>query len=144
MASRCAIASVRWSSASNFWTPNSFAAAICSIIACIDTLIAGIAILWLSLKSLIDLIEGSRTSSISGETLRPDAALTSMLPLVFDQMVMMPGMPRHTKSTLPEISASFITSLERNVAQSTSTSPRPAALACCSIIFWSCMIMNCM
>jgi len=82
--------------------------------------------------------------SISGETLRPVAALTSILPLVFDQIVMMPGMPRQTNSTLPEISASFITSLERNVAQSTLTSPRPAALACFSIIFWSSMTMNCM
>ena len=36
------------------------------------------------------------------------------------------------------------TSLERNVAQSTLTSPRPAALACFSIIFWSSMTMNCM
>ena len=88
---------------------------------------------------------GSRTSSISGETLKPVAPLTSMgMPLVFDQIVMMPGMPRHTKSTLPEMSASFITSLERNVAHSTETSPRPAALACLSIIFWSCMMKNCM
>ena len=38
--------------------------------------------------------------------------------MVFDQIVMMPGMPSETKSTVPEISASFITSLERNVAHS--------------------------
>jgi hypothetical protein len=125
--------------------PNSLAAAICRMTACIDTLTAGIAILWPSLKSLSDLIAGSRTSSISGETLKPVAPFTSIgVPLVFDQMVTMPGMPRQTKSTLPEISASFITSLERNVAQSIETSPRPAALACFSIIFWSCMMKNCM
>src|SRR5262245_65024141 len=79
--------------------PNSLAAAICRITACIDTFTAGIAILWPSLKSLIDLIAGSRTSSISGETLKPVAPFTSIgVPLVFDQTVMMPGMPRQTRS----------------------------------------------
>ena len=60
---------------------------------------------------------GSRTISINGDTLRPATPFTSIgVPLVFDQIVMMPGMPRQTKSNAPEISASFITSLERNVA----------------------------
>ena len=45
VASGCAIDTVRWSSASNFAGPNSFAAAICSMIACIDTFTAGMAIL---------------------------------------------------------------------------------------------------
>ena len=95
------------------------------------------------MKSFSDLIAGSRTISISGETLRPDAALTSFgVPLVFDQIVTMPGMPRETKSTEPEISASFITSLERKVAHSVVMS-RPAALACFSISFWSSMTMYC-
>src|SRR5262245_48652116 len=50
VASGWAIDTVRWSRASNLAAPNSFAAAICRMIACIDTLTAGIAILWLSLK----------------------------------------------------------------------------------------------
>ena len=115
------------------------------MIACIETFTAGIAILWPSLKSLIDLIDGSRDSRMSGDTLRPDAARTSIgVPFVLDQIVMMPGMPRQTKSTLPDSSASFITSLDRNWLNSAFTSPRPAALACFSIIFWSSMTMNCM
>ena len=43
-----------------------------------------------------------------------DALDLDGVPLVFDQIVMMPGMPSETKSTEPEISASFITSEERN------------------------------
>ena len=45
VASGCAIDTVRWSSAPNFAMPNSFAAAICSKIACIETFTAGMAIL---------------------------------------------------------------------------------------------------
>ena len=58
-----------------------------------------------------------------------------MVPRVFDQMVRTPGMPRQTKSTVREISASFITSLERKVAHSTAISPSPDAFACFSISF---------
>ena len=98
------------------------------MIACIETFTAGIAMRWFSLKSLIDLIDGSRTISISGDTLRPATPLTSTaIPLVFDQIVMMPGIPSETKSTEPEISASFITSEERKVAHSVVMS-RPGRL----------------
>ena len=114
------------------------------MIACIETFTAGIAMRWLSLKSLIDLIAGSRTISISGDTFSPATPFTSTgVPLVFDQIVMMPGMPSETKSTEPEISASFITSEERKVAHSVVTS-RPAALACFSISLSSCITMYCM
>ena len=52
-------------------------------------------------------------------------------------------MPSETKSTEPEISASFITSDERNVAHSVVMS-RPEAFACFSISFKSCITMYCM
>src|SRR5262249_35850566 len=89
VASRLAIDSVIGSRAWNLSAPSRFAAAICRMIACIDTFTAGSAILCSGLKSLSDLIEGSRTISISGDTLKPVDALTSIgVPLVFDQMVM--------------------------------------------------------
>ena len=114
------------------------------MIACMATFTAGSAMRWFSLKSLIDLMFGSRTISISGDTLRPATPFTSLaVPLVFDQIVMMPGMPSETKSTEPEISASFITSEERNVAHSVVMS-RPEAFACFSISFNSCITMYCM
>ena len=74
--------------------------------------------------------------------LKPVAPLTSTEPLVRSQMVIMPAMPSETKSTLPESSASFITSEERKVFHVTSMSPRPAALAPFSTSFMSSMIMS--
>ena len=41
VASGCAIETVRWSSALNFASPNALAAAICRMIACIETFTAG-------------------------------------------------------------------------------------------------------
>ena len=45
---------------------------------------------------------------------------------------------------LAESSASFMTSLERNVAQVTLKSPSPAAFAFFSMIFWSSITIICM
>ena len=75
------------------------------------------------------------TINASGSALRPAAAITPRFPFVLSQMVISPGTPSETNSTAPEISASFITSDERNVFHSTFTSPRPAALACFSTSF---------
>ena len=122
-------------------SPNSLLAQICSMIACIETLTAGRAILSLSVKSRMPLMCGLRVFSCNGRKLNPDAAFTC--PLVLAQMVAMPGTPRQTKSTLLESSASFITSLERKVAQLTLTSPRPCARACFSTIFWSSITIIC-
>ena len=83
----------------------------------------------------------SRTIRAIGIELRPDAPLTSMLPLVRSQMVISPGTPRETNWTLPDSSASFMTSEERKVFHCTVTSPSPAALACFSTSFWSSISM---
>jgi hypothetical protein len=56
-------------------------------------------------------------------------------------MVISPGTPSETKSTLPDSSASFMTSEERKVFHSTVMSPRPAVLARFSTSFWSSMSM---
>ncbi len=143
VASGCAIDTVSGSSFVALASPNSFIAAICSSIACIDTLTAGITMRSFSVKSLIDFTLGLRVMRNSGSWFSPDTPRTSMLPRVLAQIVAMPGMPRHTKSTEPEISASFITSDERNCDQATVTSPRPAFLASASISFWSSMMKNC-
>ena len=83
----------------------------------------------------------SRTINASGSAFRPAAPFTSIAPFVRSQIVIMPGTPSETKSMLPEISASFITSEERNVFHSIVMSPRPTALACFSTSFWSSISM---
>ena len=54
------------------------------------------------------------------------------LPCVRAQMVSNPGTPPETMSTEPESKASFIAAGLLKVAQTTLTSPTPAALACFS------------
>ncbi len=97
----------------------------------------------MSVKSLRPFTFGLRTLRASGIELSAEAPLTSITPLVRSQMVISPGTPRETKSTLPESKASFMTSEERKVFHSTLTSPRPAAFACFSTSCKSSMIMNC-
>ncbi|MBK7471598.1 MAG: hypothetical protein IPI73_14250 [Betaproteobacteria bacterium] len=83
------------------------------------------------------MIVALRVFSCSGSAFRPLTARTSMVPRVRAQIVPSPVMPRQTKSTLEESSASFITSLERNVAQVTFRSGMPASFASRSTIFLS-------
>ena len=141
MPSLWVIDTVRGSSLSLLASPNSLAAHICSSVACSDTFTAGNAILSFSVKSRMPLMWSLRVLSCSGMKFSPVTPLTC--PPVLAQMVAIPVGPRHTKSTLPESSASFITSLERKVAQVTFTSPRPCALACFSTSFWSSITISC-
>ena len=142
VASGCESETVSGSSFSNSLSPHSFAAAICSAVAWPETFTAGTAMRCWGVKSFSDLIAGSRTVSVQAIALRPLAARTSTLLRVRDQIVMIPVGPSAAKSRLPEINASFMTSLERNVDQSTVTSPRPASLACFSTSFWSSISMS--
>src|SRR5258708_7605244 len=88
--------------------PNSLAAAICRMIAGIETLIADSAMRSLSVKSRIDFTLGSAVLSQLDWLTRDEIPLISLdEPLVRDQTVRKPGGPLVTMLTLPDISASL-------------------------------------
>ena len=113
--------------------PHCLAAAICSIIAWIETLTAGSAILSWSVKSTMVLTLGLRVLSRIGCDEKAAMPLTAMgVPCVRDQIVSRPGTPPETMSTEPDSSASFMAAGLLKVAHTTLTSGMPAALACFS------------
>src|SRR3954462_3712788 len=92
--SGCDIDTVSGSSFALFSLPHSFSAAICMMIAGIETLTAVTAILSFSVRSLMLFIAGLFTLSHIGVSTMPATPLISLLdPLVRDQIVIIAGGP---------------------------------------------------
>ena len=135
---------VSGSSLAKLLCPHCLAAAICSIIACTETLTAGSAILSLSVKSVMLLMLGLRVLSRNGCDENAAMPFTAFaVPCVRAQIVSRPGTPPETISMDPDSSASFIAAGLLKVAHTTFTSGIPAALACFSSRRCLSMTLNC-
>src|SRR5438034_2356975 len=102
------------------------------MIACVDTLIDGTAILSFSVKSLIDCTSGLRTLRYSGYVVIADMPLTWTLALVLSHSVISDGAPTEMNWMAPLMIPSFITLGPATLTQLTLISPSPSPFACFS------------
>jgi hypothetical protein len=134
VASGGGIDTVKVSSLAKFSEPNVFAAAICSMMAWIETLTAGTAMRSVSLMSASDLIAGLRVLSRNGcEDIAAIPRTSFVVPFVFDHNSRRPGAPPDAMSMVPDSKASLTAAGPLKVSQETVTSDSPSARACFSM-----------
>src|SRR4030081_4091786 len=126
-----AIDTVSGASLAKLAAPKALGAAICNVMAWIDTLTAGSAMRSVSEKSATVLTAGLRVLRRKGCELMAEMPRTSCgVPLVRDHSTSRPGVPPAAMSTDPDSRASLTAAGPLKVTQDTVTCGGPGARAC--------------